>query len=116
MGGVQEPLLRRLLGMPRTSGSAPASAAADVVDLAPSPRPRSWAHREAQVYRRRRREYVAATNALVAWLQGRLEDVDEIEAFVSGRAKEVRSVEQKLRNRDRLQPGPRQLLRATCPT
>ena len=39
------------------------------------------------------------------WLQGRLEDVDEIEAFVSGRAKEVRSVEQKLRTRDRLQPG-----------
>ncbi len=57
------------------------------------------------MYRRRRREYVAATNALVAWLQSRLEDVDEIEAFVSGRAKEVRSVEQKLRNRDRLQPG-----------
>jgi putative GTP pyrophosphokinase len=57
------------------------------------------------VYRRRRREYVAATNALVAWLQSRLEDVDEIEAFVSGRAKDVRSVEQKLRARDRLQPG-----------
>ncbi|HSO03457.1 MAG TPA: hypothetical protein VLQ92_03170, partial [Candidatus Limnocylindrales bacterium] len=91
--------------MVRTSGPASASAPADVADPAPSPRPRAWAHREAQVYRRRRREYVAATNALVAWLQGRLEDVDEIEAFVSGRAKDVRSVEQKLRTRDRLQPG-----------
>jgi putative GTP pyrophosphokinase len=38
-------------------------------------------------------------------LQARLEDVDEIEAFVSGRAKEVRSVEQKLRARDRAEPG-----------
>ena len=51
------------------------------------------------MYRRRRREYVAATNALVAWLQSRLEDVDEIEAFVPGRAEDVRSVEQKLRAR-----------------
>ena len=91
--------------MPRSSGSAPASDPADVAGAAPSPRPRAWAHREAQAYRRRRREYVAATDALVAWLQGRLEDIDEIEAFVSGRAKEVRSVEQKLRTRDRLQPG-----------
>ena len=105
MGGVRGPALRRLLSMARTSGPAPASAPADAADPAPSPRPRAWAHREAQVYRRRRREYVAATNALVAWLQGRLEDVDEIEAFVSGRAKDVRSVEQKLRTRDRLQPG-----------
>jgi putative GTP pyrophosphokinase len=70
-----------------------------------APRPRSWAHREAQAYRRRRREYVAATTALVTWLQARLEDVDEIEAFVSGRAKEVRSVEQKLRARERAEPG-----------
>jgi putative GTP pyrophosphokinase len=38
-------------------------------------------------------------------LASRLEDVDEIEAFVSGRAKEVRSVEQKLRMRDRAEPG-----------
>lgn len=91
--------------MPRSSGSAPVSRADEGTDLAPTPRPRSWAHREAQAYRRRRREYVAATNSLVAWLQGRLEDVDEIEAFVSGRAKDVRSVEQKLRARDRLQPG-----------
>ena len=105
MGGVRGPALRRLLSMARTSGPAPASAPADAADPVPSPRPRAWAHREAQVYRRRRREYVAATNALVAWLQGRLEDVDEIEAFVSGRAKDVRSVEQKLRTRDRLQPG-----------
>lgn len=71
----------------------------------PAPRPRAWAHREAQLYRRRRKEYVTATSALVSWLQGRLEDVDEIEAVVSGRAKEVRSVEQKLRARDRLRPG-----------
>jgi len=99
------PSLRTLLNMPRTSGSAPASAPADVAGPVPVPRPRSWAHREAQAYRRRRREYVAATNALVAWLQGRLEDVDEIEAFVSGRAKELRSVELKLRTRDRIQPG-----------
>ncbi|MCU0263354.1 MAG: hypothetical protein MUF09_06705 [Candidatus Nanopelagicales bacterium] len=91
--------------MPRTTGSAPAGAPAGLADPAPTPRPRSWAHREAQAYRRRRREYVAATTALVTWLQGRLEDVDEIEAFVSGRAKDVRSVEQKLRARDRLQPG-----------
>lgn len=69
------------------------------------PRPRSWAHREAQSYRRRRREYVAATNALVVALQARLEDVDEIDAHVTGRAKEVRSVEQKLRSRDRADPG-----------
>ncbi len=38
-------------------------------------------------------------------MRSRLEDVDEIEALVSGRAKEVRSVEQKLRARDRVQPG-----------
>ena len=91
--------------MPRNSGPVSASALALLADQVPSPRPRSWAHREAQAYRRRRREFVAATNALVAWLQGRLEDVDEIEAFVSGRAKDVRSVEQKLRARDRVQPG-----------
>jgi putative GTP pyrophosphokinase len=48
---------------------------------------------------------VAATNALVAALTARLEDIDEIEAFVAGRAKEVRSVEQKLRARDRAAPG-----------
>jgi putative GTP pyrophosphokinase len=48
---------------------------------------------------------VAATNALVALLTARLEDIDEIEAFVSGRAKDVRSVEQKLRTRDRVEPG-----------
>jgi putative GTP pyrophosphokinase len=74
-------------------------------DEAPAPRPRSWAQREARAYRRRRREYLAATNALVALLTARLEDIDEIEAFVSGRAKDVRSVEQKLRTRDRLEPG-----------
>jgi ppGpp synthetase/RelA/SpoT-type nucleotidyltranferase len=73
--------------------------------IAGEARPRSWARREAQQYRRRRREYVAATAALVSMLQARLEDVDEIEAFVSGRAKEVRSVEQKLRARDRAEPG-----------
>lgn len=72
---------------------------------AAAPRSRSWAHREAQAYRRRRREFVAAATALVTWLQGRLEDVDEIDAVVSGRAKEVRSVEQKLRARERLSPG-----------
>jgi putative GTP pyrophosphokinase len=72
---------------------------------AAAPRPRSWAQREARAYRRRRREYVAATNTLVAVLTARLEDIDEIEAFVSGRAKDVRSVEQKLRLRDRLEPG-----------
>jgi putative GTP pyrophosphokinase len=91
--------------MPRSSASAHSGGTADAVEAPASPRPRAWAHREAQTYRRRRREYVAATNALVTWLQGRLEDVDEIEAFVSGRAKEVRSVEQKLRARDRIQPG-----------
>ena len=91
--------------MARTPGPAPANTHSSVADQAPTPRPRAWAHREAQAYRRRRREFVAATNALVAWLQGRLVDVDEIEAFVSGRAKDVRSVEQKLRARDRLQPG-----------
>ena len=48
---------------------------------------------------------MTATNAFVAWLQDRLEDVDEIEAFVSGRPKEVRSVEHKLRTRERLKPG-----------
>jgi putative GTP pyrophosphokinase len=93
---------------PRTgTPPSPRSAGARAEDAAPvaAPRPRSWAHKEAQAYRRRRREYVAATQALVAALQARLEDVDEIEAFVSGRAKEVRSVEQKLRARDRQQPG-----------
>ena len=69
------------------------------------PRPRSWARREAQRYRRQRRAYASATAALVSMLQARLEDIDEIEAFVSGRAKEVRSVEQKLRARDRAEPG-----------
>ena len=68
-------------------------------------RPRSWARAEAQAYRRRRREYVSATSALVAWLQARLEDIDEIEATVTGRTKEVRSVERKLRARDRAEPG-----------
>ena len=48
---------------------------------------------------------IAHQGALVDALQARLEDVDEIEAFVTGRAKEVRSVEQKLRARDRLSPG-----------
>ncbi len=105
MGPSGPARLRTLLGMPRTHDSAPASTAGEPAGQATAPRPRSWAHREAQAYRRRRREYVAATNALVTWLQGRLEDVDEIEAFVSGRAKEVRSVEQKLRARDRVQPG-----------
>jgi putative GTP pyrophosphokinase len=70
-----------------------------------APRARTWAHREAQAYRRRRREHVAAASALVAWLQARLEDVDEIEAVVSGRAKEIRSVERKLRARERAEPG-----------
>jgi putative GTP pyrophosphokinase len=69
------------------------------------PRPRSWARREAQRYRRQRRAYVTATAALVAMLRARLEDIDEIEAGVTGRAKEVRSVEQKLRARDRAAPG-----------
>jgi putative GTP pyrophosphokinase len=41
----------------------------------------------------------------VELLRSQLEDLDEIEAFVSGRAKEVRSVEQKLRARDRAEPG-----------
>jgi putative GTP pyrophosphokinase len=41
----------------------------------------------------------------VAFLQARLEAIDEIEAFVSGRAKEARSVEQKLRARERAEPG-----------
>ena len=95
--------------MPRNNGrardSAPSGAPDADLELPPAPRPRSWAHREAQAYRRRRREYVIATKALVDALQARLEDVDEIEAFVSGRAKEVRSVEQKLRARDRLSPG-----------
>lgn len=48
---------------------------------------------------------MAAAAALVTWLRSRLEDIDEVEAFVSGRAKEVRSVEQKLRARDRAEPG-----------
>jgi len=74
-------------------------------DSSPAPRARSWARREAQAYRRRRRTYVAATAELVDWLRARLEDVDEIEAFVSGRAKEVRSVEHKLRARERAEPG-----------
>lgn len=68
-------------------------------------RPREWARQEAMAYRRRRREYVAATAALVTWLQARLADIDEIDAQVTGRAKEVRSVEQKLRARERTQPG-----------
>ena len=67
----------------------------------PATRPRSWARAEAQAFRRRRREYVSATTALVAWLRARLEDIDEIEATVTGRTKEVRSVEHKLRARDR---------------
>ena len=71
----------------------------------PATRPRSWARAEAQAFRRRRREYVSATTALVAWLRARLEDIDEIEATVTGRAKEVRSVEHKLRARDRAEPG-----------
>jgi putative GTP pyrophosphokinase len=69
------------------------------------PRSRAWARREAQSYRRRRREYVAAPAAVVDLLRAHHEDLDEIEAFVSGRAKEVRSVEQKLRSRDRAEPG-----------
>ena len=88
--------------MPRQA--APAGPGQDEAP-APAPRPRAWAHREAQAYRRRRREYVAATAALVDLLRAHLEDLDEIEAFVSGRAKEVRSVEQKLRARDRAEPG-----------
>ncbi len=72
---------------------------------APAPRSRAWARREAQAYRRRRREYVTATAALVSLLRAQLEDLDEIEAFVTGRAKDVRSVEQKLRARDRAEPG-----------
>lgn len=87
--------------MPGTASSSPGAGATAVAGT----RPRSWARAEAQAYRRRRREYVAATGALVAWLQSRLEDIDEIEAFVSGRAKDVRSVEQKLRARDRAEPG-----------
>lgn len=83
----------------------PRTATVSAGEPAPAARPRSWAHREAQQYRRRRREYVAATNALVAALQARLEDVDEIDAHVTGRAKDVRSVEQKLRRRDRASPG-----------
>ncbi len=90
--------------MPRSSGPSSVPTPAVDTDL-PAPRPRSWAHREAQAYRRRRRTYVGATTAFVAWLQDRLEDVDEIEAYVSGRPKEVRSVEHKLRTRDRLKPG-----------
>ncbi len=68
-------------------------------------RPRTWAHREAVAYRRVRREYAQATAALVAWLSGRLADIDEIEATVSGRTKDVRSVEHKLRMRERERPG-----------
>jgi ppGpp synthetase/RelA/SpoT-type nucleotidyltranferase len=68
-------------------------------------RPRSWAHKEATAYRRVRRDYVKATNALVDWLAARLADIDEIESTVSGRTKDVRSVEAKLRARERTQPG-----------
>ncbi len=85
--------------------TAPSKDASATGATVPTPRPRSWAHREAQAYRRLRREYVAATHALVEALRARLEDVDEIEASVSGRAKDVRSVEQKLRARDRRRPG-----------
>jgi putative GTP pyrophosphokinase len=41
----------------------------------------------------------------VDWLRGKLEDIDEIDAVVTGRAKEVRSVEQKLLARERAAPG-----------
>ncbi|MGV1003970.1 MAG: GTP pyrophosphokinase [Candidatus Nanopelagicales bacterium] len=68
-------------------------------------RPRSWAHREAIAYRKTRREYAAATTALVNWLSSKLADIDEIDASITGRAKDVRSVEQKLRLRERLSPG-----------
>jgi putative GTP pyrophosphokinase len=95
MGPSPEP---REHAAPAPGGPAPASAPVE-------PRPRSWARREAQAYRRRRREYVGATNALVSMLRARLEDIDEIDADVTGRAKEVRSVEQKLRARDRAEPG-----------
>ena len=70
-----------------------------------APRSRSWARREASGYRRQRREYVAATLALVDLLRARLADVDQIDAQVTGRAKDVRSVEQKLLARERSQPG-----------
>lgn len=43
--------------------------------------------------------------ALVEWLRSRLDDIDQIDAQVTGRTKEVRSVELKLRARDRAQPG-----------
>lgn len=56
-------------------------------------------------YRRQRRTYVAATSALVEWVQARLADLDEIDAQVTGRTKEVRSVEHKLLARERAQPG-----------
>ncbi len=100
------------------AGVAPASdpdASATSGESAAAPRPRSWAHREAQAYRRRRREYVTATNALVDAVRSRLEDVDEIEAFVSGRAKDVRSVEQSCAPAT---AGARVAMRtsATCPT
>lgn len=56
-------------------------------------------------YRRERRHYQSATTALVEWLRSRLDDIDQIDAQVTGRTKEVRSVEVKLRARDRAQPG-----------
>lgn len=87
--------------MPQTPGQTGEPEA----NPAPAPRSRAWARREAQAYRRRRREYAAATAAVVDHLRAHLEDLDEIEAFVTGRAKEVRSVEQKLRARDRAEPG-----------
>lgn len=83
-----------------TPSSAPAP-----VGAADQRRPRTWAHREALAYRRARREYAQATTALVSWLSGRLADIDEIEATVSGRTKDVRSVEHKLRLRERERPG-----------
>lgn len=90
---------------PMESASAVGPAVAADSTGAENRRPRTWAHRESIAYRRVRREYVRATNALVEWLSARLADIDEIEATVSGRTKDVRSVEAKLRARERSQPG-----------
>lgn len=98
----------------RTAAVRPAAAATagPAVALEPSTpqpgeqrRPRSWAHHEAIAFRKVRRGYVSATNELVSWLADKLADVDEIDARVTGRTKDVRSVEAKLRSRQRQQPG-----------
>lgn len=90
---------------PAPAASNVPAAAASAAQAGEPRRPRSWAHHEAIAFRKVRRGYVSANNELVSWLSDKLADIDEIDARVTGRTKDVRSVEAKLRARQRQQPG-----------